>query len=91
MLDDKTLALLGDRAAQERLTSVGVLLPCPCCAGKADCWEDTGNQKGFVQCMDCELMIQSTSKEAARAEWNTRAPVLTPEQLDALERLEGKN
>ena len=26
MLDDKTLALLGDRAAQERLTSVGVLL-----------------------------------------------------------------
>lgn len=41
--------------------------------------------------MDCELMIQSTSKEAARAEWNTRAPVLAPEQLDALERLEGKN
>lgn len=31
MLDDKTRALLGDRAAQERLTAAGVLLPCPFC------------------------------------------------------------
>lgn len=88
MLDDKAKALLGDRAAQERLTAAGVLLPCPCCAGKADCWEDTGNLKGFAQCMDCELMIQSTSKEAATAEWNTRAAILTPEQLAELERME---
>lgn len=28
-MDEKTLALLGDRAAQERLTAAGVLLPCP--------------------------------------------------------------
>lgn len=28
MLDDKTLALLGDREAAERLTAAGVLLPC---------------------------------------------------------------
>lgn len=33
-MDDKTLALLGDREAQERLTAAGVLLPCPFC-GKA--------------------------------------------------------
>ena len=80
-MDDRTLALLGDRAAQERITERGELLPCPLCSGKADCWEDTGNRKGFVQCLDCELLIQSTSKEAARAEWNTRAPILTPEQI----------
>ena len=85
MMDDCTLALLGDRAAQERITERGELLPCPLCAGKADCWEDTGNRKGFVQCLDCELLIQSTSKESARAEWNTRAPILTPEQIKRLE------
>lgn len=88
-MTDVERALLGDRAAQERLTAAGVLLPCPCCAGKADCWEDTGNRKGFVQCMDCELMIQSTSKEAATAEWNTRTAILAPEQLAALEKMEG--
>ena len=38
--------------------------------------------------MDCELMIQSTSKEAATAEWNARAAILTPDQLAELERLE---
>ena len=84
MLDDRTLALLGDKAAQERITARGDLLPCPCCAGKADCWEDTRNQKGFAQCLDCELMIQSTSKEAARAEWNTRATILTETQMALL-------
>ena len=84
MLDDKSLALLGDREAAERLTAAGVLLECPCCGWKADCWEDTGNRKGFVQCVDCELMIQSTSKEAADGEWNTRAPVLAPNQLALL-------
>lgn len=83
-MDDRTLAMLGDKAAQERITERGELLPCPCCAGKADCWEDTGNWKGFAQCLDCELMIQSTSKEAARAEWNHRAPILTETQIALL-------
>lgn len=84
MLDDITLALLGDHDAQERITWRGKLLPCPCCGGDADYWEDTGNRKGVVQCNDCGLMIQSTSKEAAKAEWNTRAPVLTPVQIALL-------
>lgn len=30
-MDDHTLALLGDRAAQERITERGELLPCPFC------------------------------------------------------------
>lgn len=87
MLDNKTLAMLGDKAAAERLTERGKLLPCPMCAGKADSWEDTGNRKGFVQCVDCELLIQNVSKEAAEADWNTRAPILTPEQIKRLEEI----
>lgn len=35
-MDDKTLALLGDREAQERLTAAGVLLPCGRCGGEAE-------------------------------------------------------
>lgn len=88
VLNDTQLALLGDRAAQERITERGELLNCPLCAGKADSWEDTGNRKGVVQCVDCELIIQNISKKAAEAEWNTRAPILTPEQIKRLEEME---
>lgn len=85
MLEEKTRALLGDKEAQRRFTEKGIVLDCPCCGGKADSWEDTGNWKGFVQCVDCELTIESTSKSAAIAEWNTRAPILTPEQIKKLD------
>lgn len=34
-MDDKTLVLLGDREAQERLTAAGVLLKCPFCGNDA--------------------------------------------------------
>lgn len=44
MLDDRTFALLGDKAAQERITDRGELLPCPHCRGKA---KVTARQKGF--------------------------------------------
>lgn len=87
-MNDVTLALLGDHSAADRITESGELLPCPLCAGKADSWEDTGNRKGFVQCVDCELLIQNVSKEAAAAEWNNRAPILTPEQIKRLEEME---
>lgn len=33
-MDDRTLALLGDRAAQDRITERGELLPCPMCASE---------------------------------------------------------
>lgn len=33
-MDDITLALLGDREAQERVTARGELLPCPLCGAK---------------------------------------------------------
>lgn len=34
MLDDRTLALLGDREAQKRMTERGELLECPHCKSK---------------------------------------------------------
>ena len=89
-MDDWTIkrAMLGDHEAAERMTERGIEIPCPCCGGRADSWEDTGNNKGFVQCIDCELIIQSTSKAAAIAEWNTRAPILSAEEMEMLEGME---
>lgn len=104
MLDDKTRALLGDRAAQERLTAAGMLLPCQC-GGEAKiiCFEKRGIPSGdmgylaSVKCPECwaELrrwaLKKEWAKESAIQNWNTRAAILTPEQLEALERMEGKS
>lgn len=87
-MDDVTLALLGDRAAQERLTAEGVLLPCPGCGGE-NCIPWFRYEACWYECDDCGWKGPSEySQEFARAEWNTRAPILTPEQIEALERLE---
>ena len=113
-MDDRTLALLGDRAAQERITERGELLPCPFCGGevKIILCDDEGNHHGdeyendpwsgigFMlyhdenQNADCTIAheeggqfgrwIYDTRKEAIKA-WNTRAPILTPEQIKRLE------
>lgn len=100
-MDDVRLALLGDKAAQERLTERGELLPCPCCGGEAKF------KKGFpskqiahcrqavVQCKRCGVRTVTHRQlpmerwqdvdKAAISEWNTRAPILTPEELKELE------
>lgn len=62
MLDDKLLAMLGDKAAAERLTERGQLVPCPL------------------------FCVYGTSKEEVIRKWNTRAPILTPEQIKRLEK-----
>lgn len=100
MMDDVRLALLGDKAAQERLTECGELLPCPCCGGEAKF------KKGFpskqiahcrqavVQCKRCGVRTVTHRQlpmerwqdvdKAAISDWNTRAPILTPEELEGL-------
>lgn len=101
MLDDKTLALLGDRAAQERLTEAGVLLPCHCGGNvKMVCFEKRGIPSGDmgylaeIKCPECwaELrrwaLRKKWAKESATKGWNTRTAILTPEQLEAMERME---
>lgn len=99
-MDDRTLSLLGDCAAQERITERGELLPCPCCGGNARI-RYTGNgsgplgyisniymrsKPGFVMCDKCGLMT-SRNMRSCRAvkKWNTRAPILTPKQIERLE------
>lgn len=86
-MDDKTRALLGDRSAQERLMAAGVLLPCPCCGSK----NATRTVGCSFWCPDCKASIGFPSyiglKESLRR-FNTRSPLLTPEQLAVLERME---
>lgn len=86
MLDEKTRALLGDREAQERLTAAGVLLECPFCGGDAMIEYDTINPFEYaVFCGDCGVMTTTSEDEnIARREWNHRAPLLTPTQMEAL-------
>ena len=83
-MDDVKLALLGDRAAQDRLTERGVLLPCPHCGnhdvilsnwGMFRCWCPNCHAKGE----DCLSPID------AERHWNTRAPILSAEELEAIE------
>lgn len=79
MMDDKTRALLGDRAAAERLTEAGVLIPCPFCGEKAAML--SSNKIGaWMHCSRCGLSgtVASTRYEA-RLAWNTRAAVIGEE------------
>ena len=97
MLDDITLALLGDHDAAQRVTERGELLPCHCGGlAKMVCFEKRGIPSGDmgylaeIKCPDCwaELrrwaLKKAWAKESAIKGWNTRAPVLTPVQLALL-------
>lgn len=82
-MDDIKLALLGDKAAQERLTERGELLPCPFCGGEARV-VGVGKWR-YAVCKKCT--IEGPVKmdiDEARLAWNTRAPILTPEELEGL-------
>lgn len=86
MLDDITLALLGDHDAAQRVTERGELLPCPC-GGQAERKGPPSNFAYRVSCVKCRMNTGGCkTKEEADKKWNTRAPVLTPVQLAVLER-----
>lgn len=92
-MDDRTLALLGDRAAQERITERGELLPCPKCGGDVEehgpedwkpTWYDPdsgGDPVNYVCECGLTFCIGSYDYYETMKEWNTRATILTPEQL----------
>ena len=84
MLTDIQRAMLGDHEAAARLTEQGVLIPCPWCkktvahVGAYDvvcnffaggCGASTGARE---------------SAEEALAAWNTRAPILSVEEMEML-------
>lgn len=86
-MNDKTLALLGDREAAERLTAVGVLLECPGCKGDAVVWAyyRTYREEETVEIRcKCGFSVRSGSMGKAIRTWNTRASILTPAQLALL-------
>lgn len=97
-MDDRTLAMLGDKAAQERITERGELLPCQC-GGKPQigCFEKRGIPSGdmgylaSVKCTDCWAELRRWSlkkkwaKESAIKGWNTRAPILSAEEMEMLD------
>ena len=80
-MDDVRLALLGDKAAQERVTERGELIPCPFCGEeKANIRYACGDY--FVECLNCHSTSSVTStKDTVVKDWNTRAPILMPEVL----------
>lgn len=84
VLTDETLALLGDRAAQERITERGELLPCVC-GGSPERKGPPGNFAYRVACTVCRMNTGGCkTQEEADKKWNTRAPILTPEQIKRL-------
>lgn len=90
-MDDIKLALLGDKAAQERLTERGELLPCRCKYSflSVKSYKRNGIMRNYVLCANCgsQSSVFVTKKDAIK-DWNTRAPILTPEQIKRLEKIE---
>ena len=87
-MDDIKLALLGDKAAKERLTKRVELLPCPFCGeGKVTIRYVCGDY--FVECLNCHSTSSVTStKDTVVKDWNTRAPILSLKEMVMLEGME---
>ena len=86
-MTDERRALLGDHEASKRLSGAGVLLPCPFCGETTIC---EGSLRGEVWYFcgkdECaSLGATSENEYGARLAWNTRAPVLSSEELQRLE------
>ena len=93
MLSEIERALLGDREAQEAFTARGELLPCWRCGGKAEV--ETLNTGGKpIYAVVCERHYCGAygaalhTKQKAIEEWNTRAPILSEEEMEILEGME---
>lgn len=87
-MDDRTLALLGDRAAQERITELGELLPCHCIGSAPQLAQTNIDERNYyhVLCRSCGSgTFLSRNKRIVIKAWNTRAPILTSEQIERLE------
>lgn len=81
-MDDKTRALLGDHEAAKRLTDAGVRIPCRCGAkGEIITMAKYGENRwkpAVIRCPKCHY-------EACLTVWNTRAPILSAEEMEMLE------
>lgn len=93
MNQDMKRALLGDHEAAKRLTDAGVLVPCPHCGAEAKMLRMGGLKRFFFNptvkrptCTKCHatMFVWFNEREVIRA-WNTRAPILSAEELQRLE------
>lgn len=83
MVDDIKRALLGDKEAAKRLTDAGVLLPCPFCGSKNIRTSNWGMWRCW--CSDCLGKSDDfLSERKAIKHWNTRAPILSSEEMEML-------
>lgn len=93
-MTDIQRALLGDHDAAARLTEQGVLIPCRCGATPTLFGDKFNTGSAEYHCIVvCRCRSRTNICEGRRAailEWNTRTPLLTPEQMDALERMESE-
>lgn len=85
-MDDIKLAQLGDKEAAKRLTDAGELLPCPWCNRRPEIEYDTMVPFMWVAiCPLCAVNQTCCDEEwQARLAWNTRAPILSAEELEML-------
>lgn len=86
-MNDEKRALLGDHEAAKRLTEAGVLVPCPFCGGEAMVEYDTIEPFEYaVFCGDCGVMpTTSEDEQVARLAWNTRAQILSSEEMEMID------
>ena len=88
VLTNEKRALMGDREAAKRLTDAGVLLLCPMCRGKARVRSERyyqPNVRRNVICMKCFTSSGWYKTEhEARLAWNTRAAILSAEEMEML-------
>lgn len=91
MLNDIQRAMLGDHDAAERLTEQGVLIPCRCGATPTLFGDRFNTGSAELHCIVvCQCRSRTNMREGRRAailEWNTRTPLLTPEQIERLEEM----
>lgn len=85
-MNDIKLAMLGSKEAAKRLTDAGVLLPCPMCGEVGVLHSIDGCQTIYAACPSCGLMTRAYKGHMkARLAWNTRAPILSAEEIERLE------
>lgn len=94
-MTDIQRAMLGDHDAAARLTEQGVLIPCRCGATPTLFGDRFNTGSAELHCIVvCQCHSRTNMREGRRAailEWNTRAPLLTPEQIDMMERMESND
>jgi len=88
-VDDYRRALLGDHEAAKRLTDAGALVPCSWC-GKTPTEDDLfyrwGKYSFFHDCKKAGAMrIEGKTRFDVYLAWNTRAPILSAEEMEMLE------